>query len=88
MLFRGCQKSSKVMFVLSFAFSNLGIVLAVLSMFFPILKGPLNFLPIAIMAVLALPLFIIPLVFELIRSIKKPDQNQTASMNVDLPEKP
>ena len=77
MLFRVWKKSSKIMIVLSFAFSNLVIVLSVLSMFFPILKGPLNFLPIAILAFLVLPLLIFPLVFEIsratIRSAHKPD---------------
>lgn len=70
MLFRGSKKSPLIMLAICAALNGLAFVLTVLSMFFPILKGPLNFLPIAIMVFLALPLLVIVLVIELSRAIK------------------
>jgi hypothetical protein len=87
MLFRGCKKSSKIMFALSFTLAFLGTVLSVLSMFFPILRGPRIFLLVAL-PIVAIPLFIFPLLFELSRKNKTKTYNQTASLNRDFPEKP
>lgn len=80
MLFRGCQKSSKLMFILSFALSFLAVVLSVLSMFFPILKGAFYFLPLGLVSVAVL-LFVIPLSLELSKSNKRPTTKQTDSSN-------
>lgn len=78
MLFRGCKKSSKIMFVFSFGLSFLGTLVIVLSMLFPILKGPLVFLPTAVIGFLALPLLTIPLALELINSLKVNNQNRSS----------
>lgn len=85
MFFRGCKKSSKIMFILCLTFSSLDIVLTVLSMFFPILKGPLNFLPIAILVFVVMPLFILPLIFELSRAFIKNAHKPDPSPSSDLP---
>ena len=87
MLFRGSKKSPLIMLAICAALNGLAFVLTVLSMFLPILKGPLNFLPIAIMVFLALPLLVIVLVIELSRAIKGIAQKRAASANADLSEK-